>query len=137
MKIKKKSRDFDEGVINTSSLVDIMFILIIFFLVTMTFNEAEHDISVNLPETDSSLSSSTKAIIINVREDGSYYLGSKRTTLAGIQRELQVLLEKNPQQKILIRGDKRALHGNVAAAIATCKSCGVMDANIAYISKTQ
>jgi biopolymer transport protein ExbD len=137
MKIRKKSRDFDEGVINTSSLVDIMFILIIFFLVTMTFNEAEHDIAVNLPETDSSLSSSTKAIIINVREDGSYYLGSKRTTLAGIQRELQSLLERNPQQKILIRGDRRALHGNVAAAIATCKACGVRDANIGYVSKTK
>ena len=137
MKIRKKDRGFDEGVINTSSLVDIMFILIIFFLVTMTFNEAEHDIAVNLPSTDSNLSSATKAIIINVRADGSYYLGSKRTNLSGIQRDLRVLLERNPQQKILIRGDKNALHGQVAAAIATCKACGVRDANIGYVSKTQ
>ena len=137
MKIRKKDRGFDEGAINTSSLVDIMFILIIFFLVTMTFNEAEHDIAVNLPSTDSNLSSSTKAIIINVRADGSYYLGSKRTNLSGIQRELRVLLERNPQQKILVRGDKNALHGQVAAAIATCKACGVRDANIGYVSKTQ
>ena len=137
MKIRKKDRGFDEGAINTSSLVDIMFILIIFFLVTMTFNEAEHDIAVNLPSTDSNLSSATKAIIINVRADGSYYLGSKRTNLSGIQRELRVLLERNPQQKILIRGDKNALHGQVAAAIATCKACGVRDANIGYVSKTQ
>jgi biopolymer transport protein ExbD len=137
MKIRKKDRGFDEGAINTSSLVDIMFILIIFFLVTMTFNEAEHDIAVNLPSTDSNLSSSTKAIIINVRADGSYYLGSKRTNLSGIQRELRILLERNPQQKILIRGDKNALHGHVAAAIATCKACNVRDANIGYVSKTQ
>ena len=137
MKIRKKDRGFDEGAINTSSLVDIMFILIIFFLVTMTFNEAEHDIAVNLPSTDSNLSSATKAIIINVRADGSYYLGSKRTNLSGIQRDLRVLLERNPQQKILIRGDKNALHGQVAAAIATCKACGVRDANIGYVSKTQ
>lgn len=137
MKIRKKETELEEGIINTSSIVDIMFILIIFFLVTMTFNEAEHDIEVNLPETDSNLSSATKAIIINCRQDGSYYLGSQRTNLAGIQQAMRELLSKNPQQKVLIRGDKNALHGHVAAAIATCRASGIQDANIGYVSRTQ
>ena len=137
MNIRKKRSELEEGMIDTSALVDIMFILIIFFLVTMTFNEAEHDIAVNLPETDSNLSSATKAIIINVRQDGSYYIGSKRTNLAGIQQALRQLLAKNPQQKILVRGDRNALHGHVAAAIATCRASGIQDANIGYVSRTQ
>ena len=137
MKIRRREEEIEDGVINTSSLVDIMFILIIFFLVTMTFNEEEHDIEVNLPDTDLNLSSASKAIIVNVRADGSYYLGSKRMRLADIQREMAVMLKRNPQQKVLVRGDKNALHGHVAAAVAACKASGIMDANIGYVSKTR
>ncbi|NOY74530.1 MAG: biopolymer transporter ExbD [Kiritimatiellaeota bacterium] len=137
MKIRRKEEVIDDGVINTSPLVDIMFILIIFFLVTMTFNENEHDIEVNLPETDLNLSSASKAIIINVRADGSYYLGSKRMRLSNIQMEMKRMLKRNPQQKVLVRGDKNALHGHVAAAVAACKASGIMDANIGYVSQTR
>ena len=136
MRIRREENELDEGVINTSSLVDIMFILIIFFLVTMSFNIEERDIEVNLPETDTTLSSASKAIIINCRQDGSYYIGSKRATLGSIQKALREMLRRNPQQKVLIRGDKNALHGFVAAAIAACKASGIRDANIGYVTTT-
>jgi biopolymer transport protein ExbD len=137
VRIKRGESEVDESVINTSSLVDIMFILIIFFLVTMSFNIEERDIQVNLPETDTTLSSASKAIIINCRQDGSYYLGSQRTDLRGIRKALREMLDKNPQQKVLIRGDKNALHGFVAAAIAACRASGIRDANIAYVTTTR
>ncbi len=129
--------DNDGDVINTSSFVDIMFILIIFFLVTMSFNEQEQDISVNLPETDTRLSAATKAMIINIRKDGTYYLMSRPMNLQNIQAELMEALKSNPDQKVLIRGDRYALHGNVAAAIATCKRSGIRDANIGYLTSSQ
>lgn len=122
----------DENIIDISPLIDIMFILIIFFIVTMTVNEEERDISVNLPNTDKSLSSAPKAIIINVRKDGSYFLGARRLNLKSIESELSAILDSNPNQKVLIRGDKEALHGNVAAAISVCKKVGIHDANIGY-----
>jgi len=122
----------DDNIIDVSPLIDIMFILIIFFMVTMTVNEEERDISVNLPNTEKSLSSAPKAIVINIRKDGSYFLGPRRMDLDGIESELSITLESNPNQKVLVRGDKEALHGNVAAAIATCKRVGINDANIGY-----
>jgi biopolymer transport protein ExbD len=136
MRIRNKDEDLEEGIINTSSLVDVLFILLIFFIVTMSFNEEEREIEVNLPETDSSLSSASKALIVNVRSDGRYFLGAKQTNLANIQATLRRILDKNPQQKVLIRGDKQAFHGQVAAAIAACKASGIADANIGYISNT-
>jgi len=126
------TNDGDENIIDISPLIDIMFILIIFFMVTMTVNEEERDISVNLPSTEKSLSSAPKAIVINIRKDGSYFLGPRRMTLETIESELDIALEGNPNQKVLVRGDQEALHGNVAAAIATCKRVGINDANIGY-----
>lgn len=131
MRIQTTSED-DENIIDVSPLIDIMFILIIFFIVTMTVNEEERDISVNLPSTEKSLSSAPKAVIINVRKDGSYFFGPRRMDLKTIESELSIVLESNPNQKILIRGDQEALHGKVAAAIATCKRAGINDANIGY-----
>lgn len=136
MKLRNRDEELEEAIINTSSLVDILFILLIFFIVTMSFNEEEREIIVNLPETDTNLSSASKALIINVRQDGSYYLGAKSTNLNGIQSALKRVLDKNPQQKVLVRGDKNALHGHVAAAIAACRSSGILDANIGYVSNT-
>ena len=136
MKIRNREEDLEGDIINTSSLVDILFILLIFFIVTMSFNEEERQVTVNLPETDTNLSSASKALIINVRQDGSYYLGAKRINLAGLQASLKRVLEHNPQQKVLVRGDKNALHGHVAAAVAACRTSGILDANIGYVSNT-
>ncbi|MFW5883291.1 MAG: ExbD/TolR family protein [Verrucomicrobiota bacterium] len=127
--------DADEGdVISTSSLVDILFILIIFFLVTTSFREEERDITVNLPETDTALAAATQVLVVNVRDDGSFYLGEDRVDLPSLQSMLGDAVRMNPNQKVLIRGDRNALHGNVAAALSTCKRVGIREANIGYMT---
>lgn len=133
MKIPYESEN-DDSIIDISSLIDIMFILIIFFLVTMTFHEEEHDITVNLPNTEKSLSAAARALVINIRSDGSYYLGPRQMNLTNIESELGIAIDGDPNQKILIRGDREALHGQVAAAIAICKKVGIRDANIGYMT---
>lgn len=126
----------EEETINISSLVDVMFILIIFFVVTMSFHEQERDVTVNLPETDRSLSSAAKALVINVRKNGTYYVDGKRASLDELRATLAKQVQDNPDQKVLIRGDQKALHGDVAAAVATCKSAGIHDANIGYVARS-
>ncbi|MCP4177261.1 MAG: biopolymer transporter ExbD [bacterium] len=135
MKIKY-NREQEDSIINISSLIDIMFILVIFFLVTMSFKEIEHDINVNLPETDTTLSSAVKALVVNVRSSGAYYLGQKNMNLDQLQASLIQAIKINPNQKILIRGDRNALHGQVAAAIAVCKRAGIKEANIGYVTSS-
>jgi len=112
----------------------VMFILIIFFMATTTFRKEERDIEVSLPETaaDLTLSSAPKVLVINVRQDGSYLYADKLTTLANLRDLLASDVETNPEHKVLIRGDHKALHGHVAAAVATCREAGVHHANIGY-----
>ncbi len=136
MKIRHGTEEDVPNPINLTPLIDGFFILIIFLMVTMSFNEIERDLSVTLPSTDTSLSSTAHPLIINVRKDGTYLLADKQMNLQNIQAELVKILKDNPNQKILIRGDQMALHGNVAAAIAICKKSGIRDANIAYLTNT-
>jgi biopolymer transport protein ExbD len=134
MRIESSEDGGGDQLIDTSSLVDVMFILIIFFLVTMSFHEQETDMAVNLPETDLTLSSAVQVLVINLRNDGSYYVNDKRMDLPSLQEELVAVVQRNPDQKVLVRADRNALHGQVAQAIAACRRVGISEANIGYMT---
>lgn len=136
MRIRKKM-DSETPIINISSLLDVMFILLIFFLATSTFQQEEHDIQVNLPEHNDSgsLSSASKTLVINVRKNGYYYLQNGVKNLDEVKGILKSALAQNPGQKVLIRGDQEALHGYVAAVVGACRTMGVKEANIGYQHK--
>ena len=137
MRIRRKSEN-DETIINITSLLDVMFILIIFFLATSTLQREEHDIKVNLPSRSESgsLSAVSKTLVINVRKDGSYYLQNTVKNLEEMKKLVEDAAQQNPQQKVLIRGDREALHGYVAAAVGVCKTSGIQEANIGYQYRT-
>ncbi len=133
MRIRRKM-DKEETIINVTSLLDVMFILIIFFLATSTLQREEHDIKVNLPSgmESASLSAASRTIVINVRKDGSYFLQNRVKTIDDVEQTIKDAVAQNPEQKVLIRGDREALHGRVAAAVRACKSSGIDEANIGY-----
>ena len=133
MRIRRAPESSTE-LINISSLLDVMFILIIFFMATTTFRQEERDITINLPETSEShsLSSAPKLVVINVRKDGSYLVGDRLTSLPELSDVIATAIQSDPGQKVLVRGDLEALHGHVASAISACKQAGVDEAKIGY-----
>lgn len=129
-------RNSDEGteIICPPSLIDIMFILIIFFLATTTFKEVERDIQVQLPvdSQGETLSSSDKVIVVNVRKNGTYIVQDQQVTVEEMAQLVADSVKENPGQKVLIRADQESLHGYVARAVAVCRHVGVNEANIGY-----
>jgi len=129
-------RDRGEGaeIINISSLLDVMFILIIFFLVTTTFKNLEMDQQVNLPaEAEGKpLGETEPVIVINVRKSNAYLMMGKQVTIEEMSAAIQEAIKENPGKKVLIRADQEALHGYVAKAVATCRHAGIAEANIGY-----
>ena len=133
MRIRRQSAEHREF-IDIAPLIDVMFILIIFFLATTTFQQEERDETVSLPEAapGQAISEAPRVIIVNVRQDGTCLMGTKELDLAGLQAALAAALKENPGHKVLVRGDRKALHGHVAAAILAAKQAGVLEANLGY-----
>ena len=134
------------AIINISSLLDVIFILLIFFMATTTFRQEEFDEKVKLPDANaqrSSLSDSGKLIVINVRSanrDGAeplYVVSSRKMDLKEMHKVVKDAVTANADQKVLIRGDQYAYHGQVADAIATCRQAGIQEVNIGYDFKTR
>ncbi len=139
----KIPREDDSGgtIINISSLIDVLYILIIFFMATTTFKEEEMDLAVNLPDSSAprSLSAAAKIVIINVRSakgrkegDPIYLVSNEPMTLTQLRDTVAAEVKANVNQKVLVRGDELAFHGEVAAAVAACREAGIQEVNIGY-----
>jgi len=133
MRIRSKQAHTSE-VIDISSMIDVMFILIIFFLVTTTFKEEEVDQSVKLPvdaRNQSLTQTAGNVVKINIRQNGAYVLMGNQVTEEEIASWLREELKKKPDIRVVIRCDKEAKHLYLANVMSICVYAGVNEANIA------
>jgi biopolymer transport protein ExbD len=133
MRIRTSDSETGE-MINISSMIDVMFILIIFFLVTTTFKEEEVDQTVKLPvdARNQSLTQTAGSVIkINIRQNGSYVLMGQQVTEDEIAKWMKEEVAKKPELSVVIRCDKEAKHLYLANVMSICLYAGVSEANIA------
>jgi biopolymer transport protein ExbD len=121
--------------INMVPFIDIVLVLLIIFMVLtpVLVKMQERDIAVSLPvDAQNQTLSETDVVTINVRRNGTYVVRGKPTTLEEMHQLLLESVKRNPNQKVLVRGDQEALHGYVAKAVSTCKRAGIHEARIGY-----
>ena len=130
-----RSRDNEQGeIINISSMIDVMFILIIFFLVTTTFKEEEVDHLVKLPveSRNQSLTQTAGNLIkVNIRDNGAYVVMGQAVTEEKLTEWMQEEREKKPEIKVLVRCDKESKHLYLGNVMSILRFVGVPEANIA------
>lgn len=129
-----RSSEADTGdVINMSSLLDVLFILIIFFLVTTTFKSQEDDHRVDLPVDQRNQAMSNKAgdvVKINIRKSGAYVVMDKPVTEEMVETTMKEAVANRPDVKVLIRADKESKHLYLANVLSICKFVGVKETHI-------
>ena len=130
-----RSRDNDQGeIINISSMIDVMFILIIFFLVTTTFKEEEVDHLVKLPveSRNQSLTQTAGNLIkVNIRDNGAMVVMGQSVSEEELTKWMTEEVEKKPELKVLVRCDKESKHLYLANVMSICRAVNVPEANIA------
>ena len=121
-----------ESRIDVAPLIDILFTLIIFFLVTSTFEKKEKEEKVQLPRHGGSLVNKERPFYINVLRDGTYRVQGETVDLDTLQVRLNNRHKEKPEQRVVIRGDAKAFHGQTTAALAAASQAGFPSANIAW-----
>ena len=130
----KTDSDDDGEVINLSSMIDVLFILIIFFMITTTFKEEEIDHLVKLPtdKRNQSLTQSKGNLIkVNIREQGEYIVMGAQMTEEELSKWMKDEIGRKPELKVMIRCDKESKHLHLANVMSICRHIGVPEANIA------
>jgi biopolymer transport protein ExbD len=131
----RSSEDEGHTPINLMPLIDMVFLLLIFFLVATSFAQEERDQRVKLPITSSPkpLSAPPRQVIINILADGTTKVGARVYDRDGLTNLLSRVARNEPDRMVLIRADERSLHKYFAGVASLCKKVGINEVKIGYI----
>ncbi|NQU20675.1 MAG: biopolymer transporter ExbD [Candidatus Nealsonbacteria bacterium] len=127
----------EQPTLNLTSMIDIVFLLIIFFMVGTKFTELERKIPLQVPEVadDGTLTAAPIRRIVNVYRDGRVTLDDTEVTLDELIATLAEVCRQYSEIGVLVRGDGRGNYQHVAEVLTACKRAGVRRLEIAVLSK--
>jgi biopolymer transport protein ExbD len=120
----------DSGVaIDLTPVIDMVFLLLIFFLVATTFQQTEREMKIALPMASAAapISASLREFIINVDAEGGIFVAGRRIEPEALRSMINDAVKANPQQKVTVRGDRRASYESIVRVLDICKSSGVQE----------
>lgn len=122
----------DEPTLNLTAMLDVMFLLIIFFVLGARFVDDERKIGLRVPEVVDSgaLTDAPARREVNVYRDGTITLDRRTVSLDELTTQLAAARRQYADLGVLVRGDARGEFQNVAAALAACKQAGVRELGI-------
>jgi len=128
-----KTHQDDLPAINLTPMIDIVFNLIIFFMVSTRFTEIERKVDLSVPQVGStaSLSEAQRGRTINVFRDGQITLDAKPVTITELRAQLTAAHRQYEGLQVTVRGDGLTHYQNVAAVMTACRQAGISEMGIA------
>lgn len=111
-------------------MIDIVFLLMIFFLVASKLDEADRAIDVVLPQAAAAkpLTTRPREFVINIDRAGNYFAGARPVRLEELTALLVQTAADNPaRQTVIVRADEEVAHKFVVAAMDACVQAGIDD----------
>ena len=127
-----KSQIEEMPVLNLTSMIDVLFLLIIFFVVGTRFNDAERQIELRVPEVGSggALTAAPDKRVVNVYRDGQITLDRQPVTLEELTSRLASARNQYKRLGVLVRGDGNGPFQFVASVLDACKKAGIAELGI-------
>jgi biopolymer transport protein ExbD len=122
MQIRERKRK--RPVINISSLIDVMFILLLFFMVSTTF--AEHPgIELELPTAGSAEPSKLEPLTLTIDKEGRMFLNDAPIKEMELQEKLKAVAAEKSDTTLILKADKGVPYGYVIRAMDISRQCGI------------
>ena len=116
--------------LNISPLIDMVFILLIFFMVSTTFVK-DMKLDLDRPSASSSKMASTKAIRLYIDNQGEVYLDGESVRIWVIQSRLRDLLKSKTQKSVLVVTDENVPSGKLVEVVDQARLAGASDVGVA------
>jgi biopolymer transport protein ExbD len=126
------------GIPNMMPLIDLVFVLLIFFLMASRFEQEEREVKVTLPEVvEAQPLTMTKDFVINITPEGNYLVAQQQYTEEQLGALLEQTSRKNPHQSVLIRGDGRAAWKHGVRVMGLCNKAKIENYRVAAVQEEQ
>lgn len=110
--------------LSITPLIDVLFILIIFFTISSTFLE-QPGIKLDLPKASTSQPERIEKWILNISSDGKIFLGAQEFTRDNLGEALSEVMKPLKEKSLIINADSRAQHGLIVEVMDIARQSGV------------
>ena len=118
--------------IQLAPLVDVLLLLLIFFLLTWNAARNENELDVKVPKASAAKERSAPIgdVVVNVKADGNVVVNRRTLTGPDLTTLLKGLVQLNADQAVIIRGDEAGAYKNIVSVLNICSEAGVT--NVAF-----
>ena len=116
--------------IDMTPMLDVVFILLIFFIVTASFVK-EAGIEVNRPDAATATKKARANILVAISDKGEIWINKRHVDIRSVQANIERLKAENPQGTVVIQADKKATTDTLIKVMDAARSAGVYDVSIA------
>ena len=128
--IRRRRRAPEDSTIDITPMLDIVFIMLIFFIVTTTFIK-ETGVEVNRPNASTAVADERGNILIAITENNEIYIDRRKVELRAIRPNIIRLRAENPEGAVIIQADKASQTGLLVEAMDQIRLAGVLEISIA------
>jgi biopolymer transport protein ExbD len=121
----RKGRGYRRGRIEIIPMIDVMFFLLVTFMLASLSMQSLNSITVNLPQGDAPNLQHKEPVALTITKDSKIFLDKTPTTLATMAFTLKTMLQGGPDQGVVVNADGAAPEGTVVEAMLQARRAGV------------
>src|SRR4051812_28313705 len=115
-------------------LIDILLLLLLFFIITMNFAKQETEIEISVPAADAGKVNENRdvgEIVVNVKKDGSITVEGEKLTEDQLLAKLKLIASVHKDQAVILRGDEHSYHKDNVNVLNVCQKAGIWNISFA------
>ena len=130
MRKNKQAAAEDEAVIDLTPMLDVVFIMLIFFIVTATFIK-QAGIEVMRPEALTAEQKPTVSVLVAIGESGDIWIDKQKVDPTAVRAHIERLHSENPKGGLVVQADRGAKSEKLMAVLAAARAAGLKEVAIA------
>jgi len=130
MSRRRRVREDEESEVNLTPMLDVVFIMLIFFIVTASFVK-EAGIDVNRPDAATAEKKTKGNILVAITENGQIWIDKRQVDPRALRANIERLHAENPQGSVVIQADKNSKNGLLVQVMDSARLAGVFNVSIA------
>jgi biopolymer transport protein ExbD len=127
---RKRTPRTDDTTVDLTPMLDVVFILLIFFIVTASFVK-EAGLEVNRQYASSAEPQDTGNVLIAISPEGDVWIDKRRVDVRAVRANIERLHAENPQGAVVVQADKDSKNGVLVQVLDAARQAGVEDVSIA------
>lgn len=128
--VRRHDAEEAEEDVNMTPMLDVVFIMLIFFIVTSSFTK-EAGIDVQRPKADTAEVKEHGNLVVAITQGGEIWIDRRRVDIRAVQANLERLHSQNPKGTVVIQADQGSTNGLLVRVMDAARKAGIYDVSIA------